>query len=62
MAQDFEKLKEWIGRREEAIDYVTVPLVHRLAATLDRDDPFPRMGDSLPRGWHTVLFPRVVRH
>jgi 3-methylfumaryl-CoA hydratase len=62
MTQDFEKLKEWIGRREEAVDYVTVPLVHRLAATLDRDDPFPRMGDLLPRGWHTVLFPRVVRH
>ena len=62
MAQEFEKLKDWIGRREDAVDYVTVPLVHRLAATLDRDDPFPRMGDPLPRGWHTVLFPRVVRH
>ena len=62
MTQDFEKLKQWIGRREEAVDYVTVPLVHRLAATLDRSDPLPRMGDLLPRGWHTVLFPRVVRH
>jgi len=35
--------------------------VHRLAATLDRDDPMPKNGDPLPTGWHTLLFPRVVR-
>ena len=54
-------LEEWRGRRECAVDHVTVPLVHRLAATLDRDDPLPRTGDPLPAGWHGVLFPRVVR-
>lgn len=62
MAQNIERLKEWIGRREKAVDHVTVPLVHRVAATLDRDDPFPEIGDPLPVGWHAVLFPRVVRH
>jgi 3-methylfumaryl-CoA hydratase len=62
MTQDLEKLKEWIGSKESAIDFVTVPAVHRLAATLDREDPFPRMGDPLPPGWHQILFPRVVRH
>lgn len=62
MAKDLEKLKEWIGRREKAVDHVTVPLVDRVAATLDRDDAFPKMGDPLPVGWHAVLFPRVVRH
>jgi 3-methylfumaryl-CoA hydratase len=62
MTQDLEKLKEWIGRKESDIDYVTVPAVHRLAATLDRDDSMPRMGDPLPVGWHQILFPRVVRH
>jgi 3-methylfumaryl-CoA hydratase len=36
--------------------------VHRLSATLDRDDPMPKMGDPLPVGWHAILFPRVVRH
>lgn len=55
-------LKQWIGRSESAIDYVTVPAVDRLAATLDRNDPFPKMGDPLPVGWHSILFPRVVRH
>jgi 3-methylfumaryl-CoA hydratase len=62
MAQDLEKLKKWIGEKEGAVDYITVPAVHRLAATLDRDDPMPRAGDPLPIGWHAILFPRVVRH
>src|SRR5574341_1055504 len=62
MTQELEKLKEWIGQKESDLDYVTIPAVHRLAATLDRDDPMPRMGDSLPPGWHQILFPRVVRH
>lgn len=59
---DLESLKQWIGRTETAIDYVTVPAVNRLSATLDRDDPFPKMGEPLPVGWHAILFPRVVRH
>ena len=62
MTQDLEKLKEWIGQKESDIDYVTIPAVHRLAATLDRDDPMPKFGDPLPIGWHSILFPRVVRH
>ena len=49
MTQDLEKLKEWIGQKESDVDYVTVPAVHRLAATLDRDDPFPKTGDPLRR-------------
>jgi len=62
VAQDLEKLKDWIGQKETAVDYVTVPSVHRLAATLDRDDPMPKLGAALPIGWHAILFPRVVRH
>ncbi len=62
MSADLEPLKQWIGRTETAIDYVTVPAVNRLSATLDRDDPFPQAGNPLPVGWHAILFPRVVRH
>ena len=62
MSAELESLKEWIGRTETAIDYVTVPSVNRLSATLDRDDAFPKMGEPLPVGWHSILFPRVVRH
>jgi 3-methylfumaryl-CoA hydratase len=61
VAQNLENLKDWIGERETDIDYVTIPSVHRLAATLDRDDPMPKNGDPLPPGWHVLLFPRVVR-
>ncbi|MBI2226254.1 MAG: MaoC family dehydratase N-terminal domain-containing protein [Betaproteobacteria bacterium] len=62
MSQNLEQLKEWIGQRESAVDYVTIPLVQRLAATLDRDDPLPKPGDALPIGWYSILFPRLVRH
>lgn len=62
MTQDLEKLKEWIGQKETDVDYVTIPSVHRLAATLDRDDAMPKFGEPLPPGWHSILFPRVVRH
>ena len=61
MTQDLDRLAEWIGNRESDIDYVTVPSVHRLSCTLDRDDPRPKDGDPLPIGWHSILFPRVVR-
>ena len=62
MPQNLEDLKKWIGETEKDIDYVTVPAVHRLAATLDREDPMPKQGDPLPIGWHQIFFPRVVRH
>jgi 3-methylfumaryl-CoA hydratase len=62
MAENLEGLKKWIGEKETDIDYVTVPAVHRLAATLDREDSMPKIGDPLPIGWHQILFPRVVRH
>ena len=61
MALDLAQLKQWIGQRESDVDYVTIPAVHRLAATLDRDDPMPKNGDPLPIGWHFILFPQVVR-
>jgi 3-methylfumaryl-CoA hydratase len=61
MAVDMAALKKWLGEKETAIDYVTVPTINRLSALLDRDDPFPTIGDPLPIGWHAILFPRVVR-
>ncbi len=62
MAQDLEGLKKWIGEKETDVDYVTIPSIYRLAATLDRDDAMPKFGDALPIGWHQLLFPRIVRH
>ena len=61
MGKELEQLKDWIGRRETDVDYVTIPAAHRLAAMLDRDDPMPKNGDPLPVGWQQILFPRIVR-
>jgi 3-methylfumaryl-CoA hydratase len=61
MVTSLDTLKQWIGERESDVDYITIPAVHRLAATLDLDYPKPRNGDPLPIGWHSILFPRVVR-
>jgi 3-methylfumaryl-CoA hydratase len=55
-----DSLKDWIGRTESQVDQVTIPAVHRLAATLDRSDPMPRSGDPLPAAWYSIFFPRVV--
>ena len=60
MADGLDKLKHWIGRKESGTDYVTVPMVERLAATLDLESS-PQEGDPLPAGWFALLFPRVVR-
>ena len=54
-------LNKWLGKTETRHDHVTVPMVERMAATLDRDDPLPRPGDILPIGWHSLLFPRIAR-
>lgn len=62
MGQDIEALKKWIGSNESAVDYITIPMAHRINAMLDRDDPFPKIGDQFPIGWHAFLFPRVARH
>src|SRR3954463_4611775 len=62
MAENLEDLKKWIGEKETDIDYVTVPSINRLAATLGRGDSITQRGDPLPVGWHQILFPRVVRH
>ena len=59
MTPDLDRLTQWIGRTETDLDYVTVPLVERMAATLDLE--FARRKASRCRWAGTALFPRVVR-
>lgn len=40
------QLREWIGRTELQSDQITPVPIAALAATLDRNDPFPRAGDA----------------
>ena len=44
------------GSVQEADDVCALPLVRRLAATLDLDPRRWREGDPLPRGWHLAFF------
>jgi 3-methylfumaryl-CoA hydratase len=52
---DVEHLRGWIGREEFLDDVVAASRVAALAATLDRDDSPPRVGDALPPPWHWML-------
>jgi len=62
MTVDMEHLSKWIGRAEQQHDVITpFPLVG-LAATLDRDDPVPEEGDSVPPAGHWLYFLPTTRH
>jgi 3-methylfumaryl-CoA hydratase len=50
------ELKDWIGNRCSVTDVVTPWPLAALAATLDRRDPEPGMGDAVPPGWHWLYF------
>jgi 3-methylfumaryl-CoA hydratase len=56
MADDFNRLREWIGKKESHADIATAWPVTALTATLDRDDPPAVDGDAIPLGWHWLYF------
>ena len=47
---------DWIGRTETRRDTITLAPIAALAATLDRDDAAPQVGDALPPLWHWLYF------
>src|SRR5271154_2108005 len=53
---DRDQIASWKGRREAVEDTITATPMAALAATLDRDDPLPRLGDPLPPLWHWLYF------
>ncbi len=53
--QTLEHLRTWVGRSESLDDVVAASKVAALAATLDRDDAWPVVGDPLPPLWHWTL-------
>ena len=58
---DVDSLRAWIGKTEVHTDEVTPTPMAALAATLDRDDPFPRLSDPLPPFWHRLYFLPICR-
>jgi len=59
---DIDHLQTWIGKTEAVPDEIGVFPVKALAATLDRDDPEPQLGDPLPPAAHWLYFLEVTRH
>lgn len=60
MMDSLERYRAWIGRKQTARDRVIASPVARLAATLDRDDPWPGLGAPVPPGWHWLFFLEAV--
>jgi 3-methylfumaryl-CoA hydratase len=55
-ALDLEQIEAWVGTSETRRDVIDPRPVELLSATLDRDDPPPRIGDELPPLWHWLYF------
>jgi 3-methylfumaryl-CoA hydratase len=61
MSDDLERLRLWVGRTETRNDVAGAWPVAALAASLDRNDPEPRTGDTVPPGWHWLYFLDTAR-
>jgi 3-methylfumaryl-CoA hydratase len=62
MSAERDAVQEWVGRTETRTDTIDARPATLLAATLDRDDPPPRIGDLLPPLWHWLYFLPSYRH
>ena len=62
MSLDIDYLRQWIGKSESRDDHITLTPIAALSATLDRDDPAPRVGSILPPLWHWLYFLPLHRH
>lgn len=51
-----DDLNQWVGQSEIREDQVTLPPLAALAATLDLDDPSPKLGEALRPCWHWLYF------
>jgi len=56
VSDEFDPLRQWIGRTESCHDRASAWPVTALAATLDRRDAEPAPGDPIPPGWHWLYF------
>jgi len=54
-AIDIDHLREWVGRRQEAEQYINPFPAQALAGLLDRAQA-PSVGDALPLPWHWLYF------
>ncbi|MEF7614209.1 MaoC family dehydratase N-terminal domain-containing protein [Aquincola sp. MAHUQ-54] len=56
MTAPLDDFSPWVGRSERRTDLITAAPLAALAATLDREDPAPQAGTSVPPLWHWIYF------
>ncbi len=56
MTTDLEYLAQWEGRNAVAHDELHAAPLVLLGATLDRNDPAPKVGAAIPPFWHYLYF------
>lgn len=56
-----DELRQWIGRSETRVDWVTAAPLAAMAATLDREDAHPLPGSEVPPLWHWMYFTPIAR-
>ena len=61
MDLNLDYLREWRGKSESRSDQVTSAPIAALSATLDRDDPYPKLADFVPPLWHWLYFLPIHR-
>ncbi len=55
-AAQLAHLQSWQGKSETLHDSITAAPLRALSATLDRDDPEPVLGTTVPPLWHWLYF------
>jgi 3-methylfumaryl-CoA hydratase len=58
---EIDSLRTWIGKTESRSDQITLTPIAALSATLDRNDPHPKIGDPIPPLWHYLFFLGIHR-
>lgn len=53
---DIDDLRKSLGNSQTADDTISAAIMAAFAATLDRDEPFPKAGDETPPATHWVHF------
>lgn len=58
MTGSIEEFSAYIGQKTVVEELVTAAPVEKLAATFNRREPAPQLGDPLPPGWQGLFFRR----
>jgi 3-methylfumaryl-CoA hydratase len=56
MSESLEHLRQWVGRQQTHHDLATAWPIAALNATLNRQEPEPKLGQAIPLGWHWLYF------